>query len=182
MMNFEELNDATRERMVWEFRTEQSSLQPFVPSNLTAAGGLAFGPAMEQALRHGDEEVFIGSFLDPAYWLEDELRTSKTGKVFTYHLPAGDRARRLGLTEFNTWYIRGLARLLLDEGVQRCEVYRAETAYQPRGECLALEGETLSVQQVYDGHRAKYHPMPDRSAFSLPTGPNCHHSIRRLKG
>jgi hypothetical protein len=33
---------------------------------------------------------------------------------------------------------------------------------------------------VYDGHRARYWPTENPTAVSVPFGPNCHHTIRRI--
>jgi hypothetical protein len=96
-------------------------------------------------------------------------------------MPASQRAKAFALTDFNTWYVRGICRALMEAGIPECEVYRAEEAYEPRGECLQLEGEVLDVEEVYLGHRARYHPEEAKNpaALSIPVGPNCHHSIRR---
>ena len=50
----------------------------------------------------------------------------------------------------------------------------------PRCECTGLEGKIVQVKKIYDGHRAKYHPYENISAFSIPSGPYCHHTIRRI--
>lgn len=181
MFTFEELDDNTRRYMLQEFRAEQASTEPppFRPANLSPAGEAIFVEVMERAILHGDEESLLRELANPAYWIETEVYTTKTGKTATRRYDAADRARRFAITDFNTWYIRGLCRRLMDEGVESCEVYRAAPAYQPRSECRALEGRA-SVQDVYSGHRARYYPVANPSAFSLPVGPNCHHSIRRL--
>lgn len=90
-------------------------------------------------------------------------------------------AARLALTEFSTWYVRGFAKRLLDEGVAQCQVYRgAQPKWEP-GECADHEGRVVPVQSIYDSHRARYWPEPgDAAAFSIPFGPSCHHVIRRM--
>ena len=90
-------------------------------------------------------------------------------------------AMRLAQSEFSTWYVRGLARRLLEEGVESCEVYLAEEPDGASGECVLHEGMVLPVGDVYRGHRARYWPAPgDRSALSVPSSPNCRHLIRRI--
>lgn len=86
---------------------------------------------------------------------------------------------RLATNEFNTWYVRGLSGLLLDEGMVQCEVYRAGHPKWEPSECSKHEGEIVAVQDVYAGHRRRYWPVPDPTAFSIPFQPGCHHSIRR---
>jgi hypothetical protein len=87
----------------------------------------------------------------------------------------------LGWTEFLTWYTRAVAGHLLDQGEQDCLVYRAAPAWQPRCECLDLEGQAVKTADVYNGHRARYWPIGLPGAFSIPVGPNCHHTITRVQ-
>ena len=87
----------------------------------------------------------------------------------------------LCVSEFNIAYIRGLARTLQSEGEEQCEIFRAGSAMENDRECSAWEGKAFSVQQLIDGHRARYWPPPgDRRVWSLPTQPGCHHSICRI--
>lgn len=94
-----------------------------------------------------------------------------------------DALERLCLGEFNIAYIRGLARTLQGRGETECVIYRANRAYEPRGECSEWEGQAFALQDVVDGHRARYWPLGNgrSDAFSVPTGPNCHHSIRSIE-
>jgi hypothetical protein len=182
MFDFEELDGVTRQYMLLEFRTEQEgrAFPPYRPANLSPNGERAFVGIMEFALRGENEESLAEALSNPEYWVE-EGRRHQRGRLVTYRLPAAKRARQFAITEFNTWYVRGLARKLLEERVDQCEVYRVEEAYVPRSECLALEGQTLMVPEVYRGHRARYHPVPNPGALQIPIGTNCHHSIRRIR-
>jgi len=179
-MIFEELNTRTRNYMLEEFHTEQLSPAPYRPKVLTPQGEAAFIGIMEEHLAAGNEATLTAALSPPRYWVETGTRYTRHGPV-SYFLPAAERARVFGLTEFNTWYVRGFCRSLMEEGVTECEVYRAENAYEPRGECLQIEGLVLSVEDVYHGHRVRYYPeeRKDPAALSIPVGPNCHHSIRR---
>lgn len=114
------------------------------------------------------------------YWEPFESYTTKTGKAATRRINIAQKSATLGLTEFSTWYTRGLARRLLNEGVARVQVYRAEQPKWEPAECETHEGVVAATQLVYDGHRARYWPEPgDQAAFSIPFGPGCHHTIRR---
>jgi hypothetical protein len=181
MFSFEELDDMTRRSMLEEFRAEQasSSPPPFRPANLTPEGGAVFAEIMQRALLGGDEQTLAYELAQPSYWNTVTMAMRK-GKLVPVHHKVSDLARTLADNEFNTWYVRGLSRRLMDEGVEECEVYRAGPAYQRRVECTDLEGRRFSVREIYAGHRAKYHPVDNPSAFSIPVGVNCHHSIRRI--
>jgi hypothetical protein len=86
----------------------------------------------------------------------------------------------LCLGEFNIAYVRGLAEVLVEREETECVVYRAQDASEPRCECTDWEGQSFALRDVIEGHRARYWPpeSADESAFSVPSGFNCHHSIR----
>lgn len=175
MYNFEELDQITRNYMLTEFNKEQDGL-PYLSKRMTAVGHGVFADLMRDAILDGNEVTLAAALGAPEYWVHATPRIAG-GQVRVNTRAA---AEALACTEFNTWYVRGFTRRLLDEGVTDCEVYRAAFAYQPRLECLQYEGRLLPVQALYDGHRAKYWPEPGiPRAVSMPVGPNCHHSIRR---
>lgn len=179
MYNFEELDETTRNYMLKEFDAEQSSRNPYVGVLLTPMGKKAFISAMRDAIQNGDEETLSRAISSSSYWLPSETR-HRRNKLILVNVDPSKAAMRLAYTEFNTWYVRGLARKLLDEGIQYCQVYRASPASQPNAECLKHENQKYPVVDVYNGHRAKYWPVKNPEAFSIPLGPYCHHTIRRV--
>lgn len=181
MFNFTELDDTTRSYMLEEFRNEQSNpdFPPYRPSGYVGSEE-QFVAVMERALSEGDEGSLAYELSDPALWQEYSMRVVR-GRPREYTDPYDVQAKRFAITDFNTWYVRGFSRRLLDEGVEQCEIYRADRAYQPRTVCRRLEGLRLPVAEIYAGHRVRYHAERlDRTALSVPLGPNCHHSVRRI--
>ncbi|NRQ49200.1 hypothetical protein [Aeromicrobium stalagmiti] len=143
---------------------------------LTEAGWNAFKVVMPQALEAHDDEWLRSQMTDSSFWDPHLLRQ---GKLVEYNKP--DAIQKLTLGEFNIAYIRGVATVLQSRGADMCMVYRADEAYVPRSECSAWEDQEIPVCDVLAGHRVRYHPPPgDRRAFSVPSGPNCHHSIRMI--
>lgn len=183
-MVFEELTQAIRVLMVSEFQAEQSSsiCAAYRPKVLTLAGENIFCSTMEEHLASGDESSLAIALSPSAYWVERGIRNTKKGPI-SYTLSGHQRAKVFAITDFNTWYVRALCKQLMNEGVETCEVYRAQYAYEPRGACLLLEGKLINVKALYEGHRSRYHPAltSNPSALSVPAGPNCHHSVRRAK-
>lgn len=136
---------------------------------------------MENAIIQGNEETLANALSDPNYWISSEIYV-KDDRPYTRRINPIKAAEFLAYTEFNTWYVRGFSRRLMEEGVEYCQVYRAAPAWQPRGECLQHEGRNYRAQEIYNGHRARYWPPPaNPSALSIPVGTNCHHSIRRVR-
>ena len=119
-MNFEELNEQTRQRTLDEFEQEQAGPQPFVSKRLTPAGKAAFPELMRKAILEGNEETLGAELANSSFWWPTETYVSGERKV---NIPQA--AEQLARNEFNTWYVRGFARRLLDEGVAECQVYRA---------------------------------------------------------
>lgn len=178
-MNFEELDERTRQYMEQEFEAELASGQGYRSLDLIGDGPASFPALMRDAIRSGTERSLAASLMVPGFWKTDR-QTTRSGAPATEQVNVRQTAERLALSEFNTWYVRGLARRLLDEGVRTCQVYRAGDPKGEPAECVANEGRVLEVQAIYDGHRARYWPRPgNRTAISIPSHPNCHHTIRR---
>lgn len=165
VLEFEELDDETRKWMLDEFEKEENS-DPYRSSRLNSVGQEKFEEIMRNAIRFGDISSLATALSDPTFWKNNIPRNA---------------TKLLAHTEFTTWYTRGFAKRLMEEGIDLCEIYRAEMAVTPRCECTRREGQTVKVKDIYDGHRAKYRPISNPGAFSIPSGPLCHHTIRRLK-
>ena len=179
VMKFEELDDATRRYMLDEFDKEEAGNIPYRGRGLSDVGCAEFSGLMRHAIRSGNEETLIASLFNPSYWNPTEIYV-RGGIKRERQVNIHQTAERLGLTEFNTWYVRGLAKRLMDAGVIYCQAYRAaEPRWEPN-ECSEHEGRLFLVEEIYKGHRAKYWPEPGNpSAIAIPFGPGCHHTIRR---
>lgn len=179
-MNFEELDDKTRSYMLEEFEAEESGSNPYRGKGLSASGRAAFPDLMREAIKGGNEQTLIAALSNPSFWDPTETYV-RDGVQRERRVNVRQAAERLGLTEFNTWYVRGLAKRLIDEGVANCQVYRAAIPKWEPAECSQHEGQVLPVKEIYRGHRARYWPEPgDAMAMSIPFGPGCHHTIRRV--
>lgn len=166
-----------------EWATLRSIAGPMRPygKQLTPIGWDCFADAMPDALIGHNDDWLRERMSDLSYWDTHLTRNTKQGvKLVDYNKP--DAIQKLCYGEFNIAYIRGLATALSARGEMECVIYRADSAYVPRGECSEWEGKQFSLQAVIDGHRARYWPpdKSDRSLFSVPSGPNCHHSIRAV--
>ena len=180
MFDFEELNEKTREKMLQEFEAKEGG-NPFRSPRLSPFGVQEFPSIMREVINSGNEQTLLDRLNRPEYWNPTELYT-RAGVTRIRRLNYTNAVSTFAVTEFNTWYVRGFARRLLDEGVTTCEVYRAASANEPREECREHEGARYPVQEIYNGHRARYWPTDEKpSAFSIPVGVHCHHIIRRVR-
>lgn len=180
-MDFEELDDVTRRLMLEEFEAEEAGGNPYRSKDLSEAGRAAFPRLIRQAISEGNEEMLAADLAAPTLWNPTQAYERK-GIVRERQINVQQAAERLARNEFNTWYVRGFARRLMDEGVTRCQVYRAATPKWEPAECSQHEGQVLAVEDVYQGHRVGYWPEPgDPTALSIPFQPGCHHTIRRAR-
>jgi hypothetical protein len=179
---FEELTNQVRDASRRELASELAAPPTYFSPRLTVVGQETFYALLDDALTDGNEETLERVLHNPLFWNTTE-RYVRNGIARTRNVNLATSARALAITEFNTWYIRGLCRILIDDGVEFCQVYRAAPAFEPRGECLQHDGQTYAVTTVYEGHRIRYWPEPGQvDALSIPVGVNCHHTIRRLNG
>lgn len=166
--------------MLEEFLNEERSGNQYRSVRLSLLGIKVFRSEMEIAIKKGNEETLARALSISSYWKSSE-KYQRGGIFRTRRINPMKAAEFLAYTEFNTWYVKGFTRRLLKEGEEYCEVYRAAPAWAPRGECLLHEGKIYRVQDIYNGHRIKYWPLPGNpSALSIPIGTNCHHTIRRV--
>jgi hypothetical protein len=181
-MRFEELDRITRDFMLREFDAEEASGLPYRSAVLSPQGLAIYAATMRAALDSGCEVDVQSAFMPAHYWNATEpWNKPKGGGPGTRAVNPRQAAERLGLTEFNVWYVRGLAARLLSEGETLCEVYRASEPKFTHASCSSHEGQRYAGQVVYDGHRLGYWP-PGRggTGLSIPAGAGCHHTIRRV--
>lgn len=179
-MSFEELDATTRKLMSAEFEAEEASGRPYRSHELSPAGLAAYAGLMRAAIETGNEVTLAASLRRTGFWLAETMQRRR-GRLVPVRTNVAQASERLAITEFNTWYVRGFARRLLDEGVVNCQVYRAALPKWEPAECAEHEGRVLPVAEVYAGHRRDYWPGPDGArGIAVPFGPSCHHTIRRL--
>ncbi len=178
--DFEELDDETRKFMLQEFDIEQSSINPYISPRLSDIGKKIFPELMKKAIISGDAESLETSLRRQDYWKEKEVYT-RNGVTKERIINYQQASEQLAFSEFNTWYVRGLSKKLLTKGIEKCQVYRVKDAKWEPGDCSSHEGQIVDTKIIYDGHRAKYWPVINKSAFSIPAQAGCHHSIRRVR-
>lgn len=180
-MHFEELDTVTRAHMLAEFEAEERGGNPYRGANLSAHGREVFPDILREAIRSRDEAWLILALSRASYWNDVEVY-ERGGKTFEREINVRQAAERLGTSELNTWYVRGLCRRLMTEGVTECQAYRGDAPRAEPGACRAHEGVIFRVEDIYAGHRVKYWPLGgDPSAISIPFQPGCHHTIRRVR-
>ena len=168
--------------MLDRLEVEESSGTPYRSPVLSTVGLDTWPNLLRNAIAHsdGNEITLAAALADPDFWKPTETYV-RNGVQRERKVNVAQVAERLAITEFNTWYVAGLAHRLLDEGEAECLVYRAAEPKWEHASCSAHEGHTFGLDDVIAGHRAGYWPPPGRpDQFSIPAGPGCHHSIQRV--
>lgn len=181
-INFKELDTVTRRQMLERFEAEESAGNPYRSGVLSAVGLTAFAGLMRQAIAdpNGNEVTLAASLQSGDFWVPTESYV-RDGVTRERKVNAKQAAERLARTEFNTWYVAGLAHRLQDEGVSDCRVYRAAAPKWEPAECSIHEGQVYPVADLIANHRISYWPPPGvPGRLSIPAGPGCHHTIQRV--
>jgi len=174
-MIFTELDGTTREWMFRCFEAEESGGNPYRSEVLSPLGLARWPDLTRQAITDldGNEVTLAASLNRPDYWRAADARGGRVN-------PA-QASERLAITEFNTWYVAGLAARLQEEGATDCRVYRAGIPRWQAAGCSVHEGQTYAVAEIIAGHRVGYWPSPGvPGRLSIPAGPGCHHTIERV--
>ena len=131
---FRELDNETRQLMLDEL--EQDVAEHGHPyrgtGTLTEAGLNKYAGLLTDALTKGNEGSLVAALNGP-------------GLVAS---PVSDAARRLGWTEFNRYYIRGICRRAAAHGVTAVHVYRARVSMAKRTKSEELDNQSLSAPRI----------------------------------
>lgn len=181
-MIFTELDSTTRKWMLDRFEAEESDGNPYRSGLLSQLCVAHWPDLMREAIIDPDgSEITLAVRLNrPGYWQATETYV-RNGIARQRSVNVAQASERLAITEFNTWYVAGLAARLQEEGVTRCRVYRAAIPKWQPAECSVHEGQAYAVTEIIAGHRVGYWPPPGvPGKLSIPAGPGCHHTIERV--
>src|SRR2546423_1007300 len=102
-MNYEDLDNKTREYMLAEFEKEESGGRPYCSKALSSLGLSVYPDMMREAIKFGNEETLRHALEEESYWDPTEEYT-RDGVTRTRRRNISQSAQRLALTEFSTWY------------------------------------------------------------------------------
>ncbi len=167
MLTLVNLDDDTRRSMLAELEHDQSAGKLYLSKRLSDAGRRDYPALLRQALEsHNDD------------WLAAQLRSSgRMAERETYQRAGGTHERAVPVNaaetlaegEFNRFYLRGLARRVIEEGKGRLVVYRAKPVSQPRAESELLIGAPVDPAALLADLREN---VGVDGALKLPPGPN----------
>ncbi|HPF37087.1 MAG TPA: hypothetical protein P5081_11880 [Phycisphaerae bacterium] len=172
MFHLVNLDRRTRSFMLLEFRRDIREGSLYVSPRLSPAGRSVYHNLMRDAIESGSPESLALALGSPRYFNVMELRRTMTGTPERVRVPS-TAALTLAEGEFNRFYIRGLCRRAIDDGVRRLIIYRAKAVHDPRGESQQYIGEAIDPVTLLQDLRDN---LDTRSG--APMGPNSGLSVR----
>jgi hypothetical protein len=172
---YENLDERTRQLMLDEMEYDIAHNQLHISPFLSGQGQWDYPDLLRKAIRKGNDDT-LAQDLRARRRIVRALprRTPKGGYVIAATVE--NAAEVLGESEFNRYYIRGLARRAIEDDVTKLVVYRAKAARNPRPESDARLNTELSPRELLEDLRA--HPGDELPALGVPSGPNSGLSVR----
>ncbi len=174
-LHLENLDDPTRQFMLDEMNYDIAHDQLHISPFLSGQGQRDYIHLLQNALQNGNDET-LARDLSLHRRLIRTLPRRKSSGGYTIASTPGNAAEVLAESEFNRYYIRGLARRALEEGILELVVYRAKAVNQPRPESEARLESALLPEELLEDLRV--HPGDEIPNLGVPSGANSGLSVR----
>lgn len=168
------LDKRTRQLMLEEVDYDIAQNQLHISPFLSGQGQRDYVNLLKEAIQSGTDETLAEKLREHRRITRTLPRRQPRGGYTVAAAPT-NAADILAESEFNRFYIRGLARRAIEEGIPELVIYRAKPVQSPRPESDALIESTLTPQAILDDLRA--HP-DEPPALGVPSGPNSGLSVR----
>jgi len=172
---FENLDDRTRQLMLDELDYDLAHNQLHISPFLSGQGQRDYGNLLREAIQNGTDES-LAENLKAHRRINRTLPRRQPKGGYSIAATPENAADVLAESEFNRYYIRGLARRAIEDGVSELVIYRAKPAKNPRPESEARVETTVSPQELLEDLRA--HPGDEPPTLGVPSGPNSGLSVR----
>jgi hypothetical protein len=167
-LNYRNLDSETRKFMVEEVEMDMACGTLYLSPWLTDRGRQDWPEMIHDAVISGND--FTLSTEIPKY--NRLARTAKRRKPtggFTNYLIPHTAPETMAEGEFNRFYVRGLCRRALNEGLSYLTIYRAKQVLNPRPDSQAKIGSRVDPALILADLRLNQGIEP---ALGLPSGPN----------
>jgi hypothetical protein len=171
----ENLDERTRQLMLDELEYDIAHHQLHISPFLSGQGQRDYAHLIREAIQSGSDQTLAEALSAHRRINRTQPRRQLKGGYSIASTPE-NAAEILAESEFNRYYIRGLARRAIEDGIPELVIYRAKLAKNPRPESEARVEMVLSPQDLLDDLRA--HPGDEAPALGVPAGPNSGLSVR----
>ena len=172
---FENLDDRTRQLMLTEMEYDVTNNQLHISPFLSGQGQRDYANLLREALQSGNDETLAQNLRAHRRLIKTLPRRKPKGGYVIAATPE-NAAEVLSESEFNRYYIRGLARRAIEDGITELVIYRAKPVQNPRPESEARVEKSLSPQALLEDLRS--HPGDEPPTLGVPSGPNSGLSVR----
>jgi hypothetical protein len=167
-LNLVNLDPTTRSFMLEEIVHDIATGKLYYSPRLSPVGTPLYPELLRNAVRTGTDDTLASELRVPGRLNATEEKRKPKGGTTTAQVPV-TAADTLAEGEFNRFYMRGLCRRAMKDGVANLVVYRAKEVANPRPESTALIGKSFPANQLLDDLRAN---VGTDTALGLPPGPN----------
>jgi hypothetical protein len=174
--NFQNLDNRTRKFMMDELEQDISTNNLYISPRLSSLGRGDYPDLLRRAIQSGDETTLAATLRGSGRMNLTEQRRTPSGGATTAKVPV-IAPEMLAEGEFNRFYVRGLCRRALEEGIRELIIYRAKQVVNPRPESVAKVGTRIDAQALLEDLRRNPGVEP---ALGLPPGPNSGLSVKLL--
>ncbi len=172
-LNLKDLDEQTREFMIEEIEHDINNGTLYISPRLTEGGVNEYPTLLRTAIENGNDDSLATNLRSHGLLKETEQRNTRGGiTIAKVPITAADT---LAEGEFNRFYIRGLCRRAIKNGIQELIIYRAKEVSNPRPESEARLGKSIDSETLLQDLRKNPGVEP---ALGLPSGPNSGLSVR----
>jgi hypothetical protein len=174
-LRYEDLDNETRVFMLEEIEMDVRTEKVYRSSYLTQSGQGDFPDLMLAAAKGGSDDTLASSLKGKF----NHTTTRRKPKGFGYYTAAVpvNAAEVLAESEFNRYFVRGLCRRAITNGIERLQVFRAKAVAHPRPESEAKIGLSVLPEVVLIDVRKSQEFGVD-TALGIPPGPGSGITLR----
>jgi len=167
-LKYDHLDEITRGYMLEEIESDSAGGQMYFSPRLHEAGCESWPDLLRDAARTGSDDSLAEAirFND---CLQTHLPRAKPKGGFTMAAVPVNAPETLAEGEFNRFYLRGLCRRAISDGIPCLIAYRAKAVENARSASEALIGKQFDPAKVLDDLRTS---QGVDTALGLPPGPN----------
>jgi hypothetical protein len=165
-LHYIDLDTRTREFM----RAESDLCNHYASPRLTPQGLATWVPLLNAAIEK-ETDAWLGEQLRYNDHMKNQEPYTRNGKQFWRKINVPFACEQLAEGEFNRYYLRGLCRRALQDGIPALVVYRGKMVREPRPESEAKIGMFIDAQRLLDALRSNDF-VSIEDALAVPGGPS----------
>jgi hypothetical protein len=160
--------------MIQELESDIEENGLYISSRLSSLGKSEYPNLLKEAVVNGNDASLATQLKNRKLLIEIENRQTKAGRLISAAVP-DNAAETLAEGEFNRYYIRGLCRRAIEDGIPDLVIYRAKVVMSPRQGSEARIGMRINPSALLGDLRKN---IGVETALGVPAGPNSGLSVR----